>query len=1566
MLTERRRQKLLAVHAAAEQGRSSRSSSVAGPTRGIKSKPPLSVQLAWEPEDEEVEGINEPPFSRSSLKSRADPYASDEFARAKPQASPILAQIGNLSLAATEKSKPRGRLDGPSPIVDPPSKQHNISITMGQDQKLTIMRMCRLLDVFSVLDTRDAGVIKAHDISVGLARHFGVDLSGHDSDSIISFLNGNSGEVVSRVDFVRGFQYYELLGALNYSMKLDHCEFEAGHFIIAEGETAKHLYILQSGEAVVETHGQIVHRYDSKGDTFGDLGKIYRGKSGTCIYATSKTRALRVHVSVDQKSVPCTQKNLSSPSEHILHVSQYHRSRGYTNLHSGGMSPSAWEDRNSRQGRITARKQLDRESFIYMVPLFESMPAELLSKLATYLKRKTYPTRRDITKQGEFTDTMYIIADGIVEMCSASSTVQLVGKDSFGELGLVFRERSMVTVVTKVPTTVFYLSSRDFDECLNDYADYRVVISLLAEERRLHDMRNRGVPEVLYSVAPFLCDKRAILGEQESNEVPAWQLRILIQDVLMNWSGREIDWLLTGGPNQIELTHQLHFDDPKQVLDYNQVLFGSKVDPTRDNPTQLSLAHELSRWHEWKREWSEMDSRYYFSTSTPRGSSRCSQWEPPSHSPWDSVPEARTEKRAAGVTLGREPVVSPKTLAEPRSTTPWDIRPGPNLPKWLADLQARITRGSTNVFVLFRNFDADNSGTVDVEELDHGLKKIGISLSDEDFKSLVGYVDPDGMGVIEIHTLVERLTHSETVVQEDASGSQVLTVAKENGGADWVNDAFIKMRKWMQRVGLSPATTFKRYSSGGRGMMTADNFADTIRKGNSSLSGMQTDKLMHIVDLNDDGRISLDEWMYRFDESSKPPEWAESAWTTVLASMAKMNISPRELLQNLETSKDGKIPIVALARGISSVEPSFNHEDALACARRFDTDSSGMVNSAMLANGLSGQKVRTEDNILTNVRNKLLKNNTPESIGEAFARWDFDGSGTLSADEFKRGLQSMGIGLNLMQVKKLIDHIDADGDGEISFDEFVTRFLKKQVVPVKQVEQFRKHLQICVFDQQLSWRQLFDLWDVNRSGFLSVDAFRDGLQQLPRLTAKFPMINTLVDGLFSIADINDDGLLKFGEFVDFMADKNGRQSIVAHEDPLASFSAASASPGSASDSVQAFTERIFKQKVSPIEAFRCFDIDNDGFISRGEFVSGFSGHSSAVTQTLGDLRTLELTPRQVDEIYDKMEGSHRDFIAFDAFQKLTNEEKLSPHHESALVNEVQQYMQSHAHNAEGIFRIWNYRHDGMLDLVQFKKGLNSIGNKSSDSVRAQFFASMDGDRDGVVNASDFEDKFGFSVVTWDWQENALQTLATLLMTDQSDPLKAFDDFADRAHRLSLNPVNWRNFGRLFADIDEVLKLGLRPFQWKLLFHVVDKDEDGFFGKDDFLETFGSFHSNGRVTPMGKASQVRLSSADVFRRADKNGDGFLDLEDFKTALLLTRPQSTPAEIKVFWEHVDVGKQGRVDIETFCKRMASTPSQLNWEESVVENLIHIVSAKREALMRAFNGCVREYNSSFCDCV
>ena len=55
-----------------------------------------------------------------------------------------------------------------------------------------------------------------------------------------------------------------------------------------------------------------------------------------------------------------------------------------------------------------------------------------------------------------------------------------------------------------------------------------------------------------------------------------------------------------------------------------------------------------------------------------------------------------------------------------------------------------------DIEVSFRNLDADNSGTIDINELEKELTKRGISFSQSDLKTIMKEIDTSGDGLISL------------------------------------------------------------------------------------------------------------------------------------------------------------------------------------------------------------------------------------------------------------------------------------------------------------------------------------------------------------------------------------------------------------------------------------------------------------------------------------------------------------------------------------------------------------------------------------------------------------------------------------------------------------------------------------------------------------------------------------------------------------------------------------------------------------------------------------------------
>ena len=60
-----------------------------------------------------------------------------------------------------------------------------------------------------------------------------------------------------------------------------------------------------------------------------------------------------------------------------------------------------------------------------------------------------------------------------------------------------------------------------------------------------------------------------------------------------------------------------------------------------------------------------------------------------------------------------------------------------------------------------------------------------------------------------------------------------------------------------------------------------------------------------------------------------------------------------------------------------------------------------------------------------------------DDLKEAFSLFDKDGSGSISADELYLVLKSQGANPTKEEVRKLVDSIDLDGNGEIDLYEFL-------------------------------------------------------------------------------------------------------------------------------------------------------------------------------------------------------------------------------------------------------------------------------------------------------------------------------------------------------------------------------------------------------------------------------------------------------------------------------------------------------------------------------------------------
>lgn len=70
------------------------------------------------------------------------------------------------------------------------------------------------------------------------------------------------------------------------------------------------------------------------------------------------------------------------------------------------------------------------------------------------------------------------------------------------------------------------------------------------------------------------------------------------------------------------------------------------------------------------------------------------------------------------------------------------------------------------------------------------------------------------------------------------------------------------------------------------------------------------------------------------------------------------------------------------------------------------------------------------------MKHKLSTSDTEAELLAAFQTFDRDNSGTISADELRAMLKSLGDDMTDQEINDLIREADTDGDNNISFAEF--------------------------------------------------------------------------------------------------------------------------------------------------------------------------------------------------------------------------------------------------------------------------------------------------------------------------------------------------------------------------------------------------------------------------------------------------------------------------------------------------------------------------------------------------
>ncbi len=117
---------------------------------------------------------------------------------------------------------------------------------------------------------------------------------------------------------------------------------------------------------------------------------------------------------------------------------------------------------------------------------FWRAPEEFISVLANVVRVMPYPAGKEVFCKGEPGDTMYIVAEGKVEVHDGEAVMCALGAgEVFGELGALIGEARTASVRTKTECVLYHLCKDDLYETLDAHGEaYRSVIAGMCHRGR--------------------------------------------------------------------------------------------------------------------------------------------------------------------------------------------------------------------------------------------------------------------------------------------------------------------------------------------------------------------------------------------------------------------------------------------------------------------------------------------------------------------------------------------------------------------------------------------------------------------------------------------------------------------------------------------------------------------------------------------------------------------------------------------------------------------------------------------------------------------------------------------------------------------------------------------------------------------------------------------------------------------------------------------------------------------------------------------------------------------------
>eukprot|EP01062_Namystynia_karyoxenos_P081771 TRINITY_DN9056_c0_g1_i1.p1 TRINITY_DN9056_c0_g1~~TRINITY_DN9056_c0_g1_i1.p1 ORF type:complete len:753 (+),score=293.84 TRINITY_DN9056_c0_g1_i1:113-2371(+) len=388
----------------------------------------------------------------------------------------------------------------------------------------------------------------------------------------------------------------------------------------------------------------------------------------------------------------------------------------------------------------------------------------------------------------------------------------------------------------------------------------------------------------------------------------------------------------------------------------------------------------------------------------------------------------------------------------------------------------RLWEHGQHVSVAFKAFDTDGDGKISADELHQGLAKLGAKIDRQQLIALAGCYDRNLDGGLDINEFVALIVDFNQALQARFRWN--------------VSSSTRRSEELCQRIVLRTLETnmslvdlFSSFDQDGNGLLSLQEIGQGLQHLGIGIAVDEMMSIMSAFDRNGDGQLDVNEWIamltklnddmqkrfrnnvLRCDVQEAPqlPGSPSRHTSTIMLPAALHRVMrdivfrcmqfDRPLVQVFDCFRRAQqfsLNAAELAFGLDALGVHVSLEEAVWLGRAYDTNDDGILDMGEFLRMVADMNQRLQRAFQWNLMSiKARRTGVIERIMQfidaqggginlvnIFRKLDVDCDQRISAAEFARGLESMGIHLPVGEIRLLFTNADKTTDGSLHLAEF--------------------------------------------------------------------------------------------------------------------------------------------------------------------------------------------------------------------------------------------------------------------------------------------------------------------------------------------------------------------------------------------------------------------------------------------------------------------------------------------------------------------------------------------------